>query len=161
MRQTSTGATSQTEELRRVMQLLFRKFGALGSESTPCGKPLAMAHAHALMVLRTNGELSQRALGAELCIDKSNVTRLCAKMVDAGHLQQRPNAADGRSRLVSLTPRGAQLAEEVDAASLARFATLLSGLPKLRRAETILALRHLVDALDAPERVPHAGRTSA
>lgn len=161
MPQKPSAQSSQADELRRVMQRFFRKFGALASESTPCGKPLPMAHAHALMVLRANGELSQRALGADLCIDKSNVTRLCAKMADAGHVQQRPNATDGRSRLVSLTARGAQLADEVDAASRARFASLLHGLPKQRRAETILALQHLVDALDAPDTALHTTRASA
>lgn len=147
-----------------MMQRFFRKFGALGAESTPCGKPLPLAHAHALMVLRAQGELSQRALGAELCIDKSNVARLCAKLSDAGQLQQRANASDGRSRLVSLTARGARLAEEIDAASRARFARLLSGLPKTRRAETLRALQYLVDALDtldAPEGALSVARASA
>ena len=150
MPHTSRASDSQAEELRRVMQRFFRRFGALSSDATPCGKPLSMAHAHALMLLRAGGELSQRALATELCIDKSNVTRLCAKMADAGHVQQRPNAADGRSRLVTLTPRGAKLAEEVDDASRARFTSLLHGLPRLRRAEIIGALQQLVDALDAP-----------
>ena len=79
-----------------------------------------MAHAHALMTLLTSGELSQQALGAELCIDKSNVARLCAKMVEASHVKQRQSEHDGRSRLVSLTARGTRLAREVDAASRAR-----------------------------------------
>ncbi|HEY6723133.1 MAG TPA: MarR family transcriptional regulator [Polyangiaceae bacterium] len=161
MQQNPVKASSQVEELRRVMQRLFRRFGALSAESTPCGKPLPMAHAHALMLLRAHGELSQRALAAELCIDKSNVTRLCAKLADSGHVQQRANATDGRSRLVALTPRGAQLAAEVDAASRARFAALLNGLPKLRRSETILALQRLVDALDAPEAALPSARISA
>jgi DNA-binding MarR family transcriptional regulator len=160
MPQNSSALDSQAEELRRVMQRLFRKFGALSSESTPCGKPLSMAHAHALMLLQGSGELSQQALGAELCIDKSNVARLCAKMADAGHVQQRPNLADGRSRLVSLTPRGANLAREVDAASRTKFATLLNGLPRPRQSEIILALQCLVDALDA-RTTPRATRVSA
>lgn len=135
------------------MQQFFRRFGALASDSTPCGKPLSMAHAHALMALLQNGELTQQALGAELGIDKSNVARLCAKMADADHVQQRPNAADGRSRLVSLTPRGSKLAGEVDAASRAKFGALLGDLPKARRAEVIRALQHLVDALEPKEAV--------
>jgi len=139
---------TQADDLRRVMQRLFRGFGALASDSTPCGKPLSMAHAHALMVLLGQGQLTQQALGAELCIDKSNVARLCAKLVDAGHVEQRPNAADGRSRLVSLTPRGAHLAREVDAASRAKFAALLSNLPAGQRGEVIRGLQHLVDAID-------------
>jgi len=147
MRRHDSSASIEAEALRRVMQQLFRRFGALASDSTPCGKPLSMAHAHALMTLLANGELTQQALGAELGIDKSNVARLCAKMADADHVQQRPNAADGRSRLVSLTPRGSKLAGEVDAASRAKFGALLGDLPKARRAEVIRALQLLVDAL--------------
>jgi DNA-binding MarR family transcriptional regulator len=106
------------------------------------------------MVLLAQGELTQQALGAELGIDKSNVARLCAKMVRANHVKQRPSERDGRSRLVSLTSRGARLAQEVDGASRARFGALLGGIPEPRRADVIAALRHLVDALDAPPAVP-------
>jgi len=150
MRPRTDTAGAQADELRRVMQRLFRKFGALSSDSTPCGKPLSMAHAHLLLLLRAQGELTQQALCAELCIDKSNVARLCAKAADAGHVEQKTNACDGRSRLISLTPRGVSLAREVDATSRAKFTALLTGVPKSRRTEIILALQHLVEALDAP-----------
>jgi DNA-binding MarR family transcriptional regulator len=147
------------DELRRVTQRFFRRFGALAADSTPCGKPLSMAHAHALMVLLVSGELSQQALAAELSIDKSNVARLCAKMVRANHVKQRPSKRDGRSRLVSLTSRGARLAREVDDASRARFGALLGGIPEPRHADVIGAVQHLVDALDAPPAVPLVERT--
>jgi DNA-binding MarR family transcriptional regulator len=68
------------------MQRLFRRFGTLATDRTPCDKPLSMAHAHALMVLSARGASSQQELGTELCIDKSNVARLCAKMSAAGHV---------------------------------------------------------------------------
>jgi DNA-binding MarR family transcriptional regulator len=153
-------AADQTDELRRIMQRFFRRFGALAADSTPCGKPLSIAHAHALMVLLTKDELSQRELGAELCIDKSNVARLCAKMVDAGHVKQRPSKEDGRSRRVSLTARGERLAREVDDASRARFGSLLTGLPEARRDHVIEALQQLVAALDSVPAVLVDERTS-
>lgn len=148
------------DDLRRVTQRFFRRFGALAADSTPCGKPLSMAHAHALMVLLAQGELTQQALGAELGIDKSNVARLCAKMVRARHVKQRPSERDGRSRLVSLTAPGVRLAQEVDSASRARFGALLGGIPEQRRADVVVALWHLVGALDAPPAVPPEQRTS-
>jgi DNA-binding MarR family transcriptional regulator len=73
-------------------------------------------------------------------------------------VRQRPSDRDGRSRLVSLTSRGAHLAQEVDGASRARFGTLLGGIPEPRRADVIVALRLLVDTLDAPPAVPLAER---
>lgn len=148
------------DELRRVTQRFFRRFGALAAETTPCGMPLSVAHAHALMVLLAQGELTQQALGAELGIDKSNVARLCAKMVRAGQVKQRPSERDGRSRLVVLTARGVRLARDVDAASRARFGALLGGIPAARRAGVLVALQHLVDALEAPSGVSSEERAS-
>jgi len=140
-----TGA-AQADELRRLMQRLFRRFGALAA--TPCGKPLSMAHAHALMVLLAKGELSQQQLGGELCIDKSNVARLSARMVEAGHIDQRPSESDGRSRILSLTTRGTRLAKEVDAASGARFGSLVSALPRASRRRVLDSMNQLVASLD-------------
>ena len=139
------------------MQLLFRRFGALAADATPCGKPLPMAHAHALMVL-ARGELSQQELGRELCIDKSNVARLCARMVEAGHVEQRSDEEDGRSRRISLTSKGSRLAREVDAASGARFGTLFRALPSDSRRQVLEGLQHLVSAIDAPEPPPRQSR---
>ncbi len=131
------------------MQRLFRRFGALAGDRTPCGKPLPMGYAHALMVLLGRGALSQQELASELCIDKSNVARLCAKMTEAGHVVQRADAADGRVRRVSLTRKGEVLAREVDAASSARFGDLLDALPRARRAHVVGALGDLVRAVEA------------
>jgi DNA-binding MarR family transcriptional regulator len=149
------------DELRRVTQRFFRRFGALAADSTPCGKALPLGHAHALMVLLERGELSQQELGEELCIDKSNVARLCAKMIAAQHVIQRPCELDGRSRRVSLTRRGAHLAAEVEAASRARFAALLSGVPRSRRADVVDSLQLLLDAVEKSTAVAARERNSA
>ena len=140
---------AQADELRGLVQQLFRKFGALGSDVTSCGKPLSIAHGHALMLLLDRPDLTQQDLAAELCIDKSNVARLCAKMVDAGHAVQVAGAEDRRSRVVSLTPAGRRLALEVSAASRQRFEAVLARLNATQRPEVIRALRQLVTAIDA------------
>jgi DNA-binding MarR family transcriptional regulator len=138
------------EAFRRSMHQLVRRFGSLVADGTPCGKPLSLVHAHSLMVLLTRGEISQQALGAELCIDKSNVARVCARMVDAGHVRQRSSEHDARSRLVSLTARGERLAREVDASSAARFEGLLARLPPGRTHDVIEAVECVVAALQSP-----------
>jgi DNA-binding MarR family transcriptional regulator len=107
-----------------------------------------MGHAHALMVLLAKGELSQQELGAQLCIDKSNVARLSARMVEAGHIDQRPSEKDGRSRILSLTAKGKRLAREVDAASGATFGSLLNILPPNSRRRVLHSLHELVKSLD-------------
>jgi DNA-binding MarR family transcriptional regulator len=124
------------------------------SDRTPCGTPLSTSNAHALMVLLQAGRLGERvtqqALGIALGIDKSNVTRLCAKMEAAGHIQQRRCPNDGRARLVALTPEGVRLATRVDKASRERFRQLLAALPgRSDQARVVAALDTLNAAIAA------------
>lgn len=135
------------EAFRRSMHQLVRRFGSLVADGTPCGKPLSLVHAHSLMVLLARGEISQQDLGVELCVDKSNVARVCAKMVEAGHVRQRSNERDARSRLMTLTARGERLAREVDASSAARFEGLLARFPPGRTHDIIEAVECIVAAL--------------
>lgn len=137
---------TQSDALRRGLQTLFRRFGVLSGDQTPCGKPLAPAHAHALMALLA-GPSSQQALGRALGIDKSNVARLCAKLVELGQVTQVIAAEDARGRLVALTAKGERLAREVEAASRARFDALLSAVPRARRRAVLDALDVLTEAM--------------
>jgi DNA-binding MarR family transcriptional regulator len=114
--------------------------------------PLALPHAHALMALldrEHRGEKStQQDLVRILGVDKSNVTRLCAKMVQAGHLAQDPSPDDGRAWAVSLTAKGQRLAERVQDASRVRFDRLLAALPSdAARLGVIRSLELLNDAI--------------
>jgi DNA-binding MarR family transcriptional regulator len=101
------------------------------------------------MLLLGQPEMSQQELGKALHIDKSNVARLCAKLVESGHARQRPSESDGRSRMVSLTAEGKRLARDVDAASHARFGAVLAGLPRGKRRELIGSLQELVALVEA------------
>jgi hypothetical protein len=64
---------SAPAELRRLVQAFVRDFGFLAQDATPCGKPLANSHAHALMVLLDGTRslsLSQKDLADQLGLDK-------------------------------------------------------------------------------------------
>lgn len=106
----------------------------MANETTPCGQSIPVSHAHALMILReTPGEDEAPAMGdlaAELGIDKSNVTRLCRRMEDAGHLELKRCEGDGRVRRLHLTTVGRRLADQVDRSSRQRFERILSHVPE-------------------------------
>lgn len=146
--------------LRVLVQTFIRSIGLLAGDTTPCGKPLAVSHAHALMVLLERARLgatpAQRELGAALGIDKSNVARLCQKMEKAGHLRQARSRHDGRARLLLLTPRGRKVAEEVERSSRRRFEELAAAVPGARRPAVLSALAALNDAIAATARQPMA-----
>jgi len=141
-------------DLRRSIQRFVRAFGLLAGDQTPCGQPLAPSHAHALMVLLEHesaaaaGRLHQQDLAKAIGLDKSSVTRLCAKMVAAGHLHQAPSEADGRAWTLSLSANGRRVAKTVQNASLARFRRLGAALPgSVPVAEAVRIIAALTDAV--------------
>jgi DNA-binding MarR family transcriptional regulator len=144
----SKGAT----ELRRSVQSFVRAFGLLSGDQTPCGQPLAPSHAHALLVLLERGRqgppaaLKQQDLAVALGLDKSSITRLCTKMVDAGHLQQRDSETDGRAWALTLSAKGKRVAETIEEASKARFRRLAAALPTGIAATDVV---HMLEVLTA------------
>ena len=127
-------------QLRSRIQSFLRVFGALEEHETPCGEPLSVSHAHALMILRdTDSGIRISDLGAELRVDKSNVSRLCVRMEEEEHVERRPCPEDGRAKRLHLTEEGAKLAERVEASSLRRFRRILDALPDARRDDLLLA----------------------
>jgi YD repeat-containing protein len=140
--------------LRTSIQRFVRTFGLLDGDQTPCGVPLAPTHAHALMALleRERGDVAsaQQDLVRVLGIDKSNVARLCARMIDAGHLLQSESQEDGRTWRLSLTPKGRRLSERVEDASRSRFDHVLAALPSdAARTAVIRSLDLLNEAISA------------
>ena len=137
--------------LRRHVQHFVRRFGLLAAETTPCGESLPVSYAHALMILH-GGELGEGPTMAELSltlgIDKSNVTRLCRRMVDDGCLEILPCGRDARARALRLTPRGRRRARQVDRSSRRRFERVLSLVPRERRAELLRGLDVLSEAIE-------------
>jgi DNA-binding MarR family transcriptional regulator len=144
--------------LRTSIQRFVRTFGLLDGDQTPCGLPLAPTHAHALTALldreRRGVVSAQQDLVKVLGIDKSNVARLCAKMIEAGHLLQSESLVDGRTWRLSLTPKGRRLAERVEDASRSRFDHVLAALPSnSARTAVIRSLDLLNEAISATRKM--------
>ncbi|MCA9646384.1 MAG: winged helix-turn-helix transcriptional regulator [Myxococcales bacterium] len=141
------GGVEPASELRGLVQQLFRRFGVLAADRTPCGNPLPIAQAHTLMLLLESQPLTQQALAAALHIDKSNVARLCSKLSAAGHIEQQVGD-DARQRLVRLTPSGRRLAKQVERASQQRFQEILRNMPPHTREQLLPVLQDLVRSIE-------------
>ncbi len=87
-----------------------------------------MPHAWALLELRQGGPMTATALAERLNIDRTNVSRLCARMESEGEVERDPHPGDGRARLVKLTPKGERIAGAVDLSSSRHFARVLERL---------------------------------
>jgi putative acetyltransferase len=144
-------AESQARELQGSVQTFVRSFGLLVTKHTPCGQPVSPSYAHALMLLlhREAGGLTttQSQLADELGLDKSSITRLCARLESDERVSQQRLPEDGRSRQLELTGRGRKLASNIQAASLGRFRRILAAIPAPKRRGVLAALELLSEAV--------------
>ncbi|HVV88671.1 MAG TPA: MarR family transcriptional regulator [Kofleriaceae bacterium] len=146
------------DRFRALLQELFRRFGLLAEDRTPCGKPLASSDAHALMILLDAGPagMAPSALATRLGVDKSTATRLAARLAERGYTESEASASDARLRPIHLTRKGRRVADDVAQASRQRFADLLAHVPAARRAAVLDGLTELVAALT--RMTPEAGQ---
>jgi DNA-binding MarR family transcriptional regulator len=137
------------EDFRGLLQEFIRGFGLLEGDRTPCGTPLPTSDAHALMCLLEIGDagIQQAALVKRLGVDKSTASRIIARLGERGHVEPAPASGDARTRPVRLTKKGVRVANEIDVASVQRFARVLEQIPRRRRATVVAALRDIVTAV--------------
>ncbi|MFP4601225.1 MAG: MarR family winged helix-turn-helix transcriptional regulator [Persicimonas sp.] len=134
-------------ELREQIRTFVQLFGLHEQHQTPCGQPLTVPHAHALMVLLEEDGLRIAELGEHLNIDKSNVSRLCARMDEAGHLERRPCSEDARAKRLWLTNEGRELAGRVNQASIGRFSQIVARVEDTEVEQIVGALELLNNSL--------------
>lgn len=89
-------------------------------------------------------------LAATLAIDRTNVSRLCARMEEAGHLSREQHPEDRRARALRLTARGKRLARSVDDQSAGHFDRLARRLGG-SAGEVVSALERLSRAMALTE----------
>src|SRR5215212_2907556 len=123
---------------------LIRAFGLHRPGQTPCGEPVAVAEAHALMELAHGVPLSQNDLAARLQLEKSTVSRLVGILESRGWIARSRSARDGRARELRLTDTGEQMAAELAEARRAKFARVFDAIPEAERATVLGSLQVLV-----------------
>jgi DNA-binding MarR family transcriptional regulator len=79
-------------------------------------------------VIAESDGLSQQALGLRTRMDKVTVSRAAIALAERGLIERRANPADQRSQLLSLTPDGRVLYEQVAPKALEMEARIFGGL---------------------------------
>ncbi len=112
---------------------------------------MPISEAHALTILLACQEveepLSAKDLAGRLCIDKSNVSRMCARMMKRGTVIAESCPRDGRVKCLRLTEQGKAIAQELELASAKKFSALTKQLPKGETPAIIEALKQLSEAV--------------
>ncbi len=121
--------SSRARHLRDALRHLVVAHGALEEARRPCGAELPIVHAYALLeLLQCQLPMTVSELAGKLAIDRTNVSRLCARMESNGELLREPHPKDGRARTLRLTAKGKRVARSVDARSARHFERLVERL---------------------------------
>jgi DNA-binding MarR family transcriptional regulator len=134
--------------LQESMIAFVRAFGLHRPSETPCGNPIPVSEAHALMELGLGGGMTQSELGLRLRLEKSTVSRLVGNLVVRGWLERERDPSDGRAMLLHLTERGLRAAAELEEARRQKFAALFDRIPEEDREQVVRVLASMTEALD-------------
>lgn len=138
-----------TDQFQAQMVALTRAFGWHRPMSTPCGKPVSIADAHALLELSHSRPLTQKMLAERLNLSKSTVSRLVTNMVARGWVARTRNAADGRAVDLLLTDAGAKMAADLAEARQQKMAAILAQISAESRPQVQASLQLLLEAIHA------------
>ena len=119
---TDTIDGSVTEWMLQEQVVAFvRAFGLHRPDQTPCGQPVSVAEAYALMELARVAPLSQNDLARRLQLEKSTVSRLVATLERREWITRVRSSHDGRVLDLRLTNKGQHMADQL---AVARHANL-------------------------------------
>lgn len=116
---------AEARQLRDAVRRLLVAHGTLQEVRRPCGTAMSISNAYALLELFDSDEpMTVSLLAEKLAIDRTNVSRLCARMEEAGDLVRQAHPDDRRALALRLTTQGRKLARSVDESSAGHFARL-------------------------------------
>ena len=138
-------------DLQERMIALIRAFGLHKPDETPCGKPVSVAEAHALMELSRAETLVQKELVSRLRLEKSTVSRLVGLLEGRGWVERSRSPEDGRAVELTLTGAGRKMAEGIAEARRAKFAQVLEAIPQGERESVLESMKILEEAMRESE----------
>ena len=136
-------ATSDMEtfEDRFFQQLVFACSEARQTFVQQLG--MSQARWQLLMLLERHGEMSHATLQQQLSLDGATITRLVKQFEAEGAVRRRLDPQNNRYTLVSLTPSGHAITDEIHASHSAFQTRLLSGITREEQEGMLRVLERL------------------
>lgn len=116
---------SLVEQIRAYSRSMVRDWGFMGESIA--GADLSPSAVHALLEIE-EGNVSAKELGSRLRLEKSSVSRMLRKLVQAGDIRESPDVHDSRLKQLSLTPAGRLRVESIHAHARAQVTQALERL---------------------------------
>lgn len=104
---------SVVEHIRSASRTMVRELGFM--RPTLAGTGYSPSAVHTLLELGERGELTAAQLVQTLGLEKSSISRMVAKLIQSGELEESNGEGDGRTKRLSLTEQGRRTLEEIHA----------------------------------------------
>jgi len=135
------------EEIRAASRLMVRELGFMRQTLAATGySPSAV---HTLLEVETQQLMSAAQLAQILGLEKSSVSRMLAKLIEAGELEELPCAEDARTKLLRLTQKGKKTVRAINHYANQRVITALNKLDPFTQQTVSLGLSSYASALQA------------
>jgi DNA-binding MarR family transcriptional regulator len=133
---------------------LIRALGVHNEERTPCGKPISISEAHALMELHTHTNLTQTRLGELLHLEKSTISRLVKQMERRQWIHRKRDEQDNRYVQLSLTTQGERIASQLEQSRKKMFHSIMDHIPTEQQHAVTQSLQTLITAIGKTRNSP-------
>lgn len=105
--------SSIVEEIRISSRLMVRELGFMNH--TLAATDYSPSVVHTLLEIEARGSLTAAGIVQILGLEKSSVSRMLAKLVKAGELEETSSSEDARFKQLSLSPQGRETVRRINA----------------------------------------------
>lgn len=142
-----TSVRKNIENIRVASRLMVRELGFMNQNLAATDYPPSAVHS--MLEVETHGSMTGAQLVQILGLEKSSVSRMLAKLVEAGELEETPSSEDARTKWLSLTEKGKETVQNINAYADQRVATALEKLDPFTQEAVSQGLYSYATALKA------------
>jgi DNA-binding MarR family transcriptional regulator len=127
---------------------IIRALGLHKPDTTPCGQPLSVGEAQALLEIAREPGISQNGLAHRLDLDKSTVSRLVGMLGRRSWIERVRDRNDSRFYHLRLTAAGTKANANLASSRRAKFERIFQAIPRSQRTAVAASLSALMEAVD-------------
>ena len=124
---------------------LMRSLGLHKPDQTPCGQPISVAEAHALLEIAREPGLTQNGLATRLGLEKSTVSRIAGMLEQRRWVRRVRDERDARFVRLHLTQHGIKANVRIAEARRGKFDRIFRAIPADRRRSIVDSLAILLE----------------
>ena len=144
----SPGRADPVLDFQDSMVGLIRSLGLHKPDTTPCGQPLSVGEAQALLEIGREPGLTQNGLAQRLNLDKSTVSRLVGMLERRSWVERIRDRNDSRFYHLRLTAAGSKANANLARSRRAKFERILEAIPRAQRSAVAASLSVLMEAIN-------------